>query len=154
MAVWAAGTVGALWAAHNASTARPGGLKELLEQGREGDEDGATNAAAELRELLQKLHSYGESIRDVVRYLQEHATLVAWLIDNFDNTAIEVEKSIATFRTSSGKVGERGAEVLEGSRTGQEFVARIGEGAERLSSDAESLSSSAKLPPLEANDGD
>lgn len=99
--------------------------------------------AAQLRDVLQKVESHGESIRNIVRYLQEHATLVAWLIDNFDQAAKDANRLLEEIRRSAGEVSDRGARVLEGSRTGLDFVNTIGESTKTLAGEADNLSSTA-----------
>lgn len=116
----------------------PESIKNFLE--RHADEgEGAASAAAELRALLEKVDARGEAIRNVVRYLQEHATLVAWLIDNFGNAAVEANEQLGKIRVSAAEVSARGGQVLEGSRRGQAFVDGIGKSAKALAGDADSL---------------
>lgn len=133
---------GFLLAKEGAKAKPPESVKELLEL--EGAAAGDVTALAEeMRELLEKIESHGESIRNIVRYLQEHATLVAWLIDNFDQAAKDANKLIEDIRGSAGEVSDRGARVLEGSRKGFDFVTTIGESTKTLAGEADSLSSTA-----------
>lgn len=118
-------------------------IKDFLQRNPEGAED-SDRLAVDLRGMLKEISSHGDSIRNVVRYLQEHAMLVAWLIDNFDQAAKDANKLISDVRVSSGEVSDRGARVLAGVRKGEDFVNGIVGSAKDLSGNADSLSVSAK----------
>lgn len=121
----------------------PETIKELIQIGSE-EELELQKVSYQLLDMLQKVESHGESIRNIVRYLQEHATLVAWLIDNFDQAAKDANKQLEAIRGSAGEVSDRGAKVLEGSRTGLDFVNTIGASTKTLAGEADNLSTSAK----------
>lgn len=124
-------------------TAKVATIAEFLKNNPPG-EPGSDPLASEIRTLLEHFRQSGESIRNIVRYLQEHATLVAWLIDNFDQAAKEANEQLAEITKSAGLVNDRGAKMLEGSRKGQDFVSGIAASATELAGDADSLSVSAE----------
>lgn len=118
-------------------------IAEFLQMNPTGT-PGSDPLADEIRTLLEHFRQTGESIRNIVRYLQEHATLVAWLIDNFDQAAKDANEQLAGIARSAGHVNDRGAKMLEGSRVGRDFVSGIARSAGNLAGDADSLSVSAE----------
>ncbi|RMG95840.1 MAG: hypothetical protein D6708_02895, partial [Candidatus Dadabacteria bacterium] len=60
----------------------PETLREFLELAREHPEGPWAPLGQDLEDRLRRLDSHADAIRDVVRRMQEHATLLGWVLDN------------------------------------------------------------------------
>ncbi|MBI5016647.1 MAG: methyl-accepting chemotaxis protein [Deltaproteobacteria bacterium] len=139
-AVWAVGLAGALL-----SLSRDPGPRATLHiadllRAAEGDPQHPQAAVAgEIRRLLEGVEASGKSIRNVVRHLQEHATLVAWVIDSLNDAVAGARTSLQSMQEAMGSVAEHASEVLSASQTGSSLIETMGDRTEELFQSADTL---------------
>jgi methyl-accepting chemotaxis protein len=135
-----AGTAGAVVWAFRGPIARPvGSLAELLEAVERDPGHPQAPLAAEVKRLLELVQASGKSIRDVVRQLQEHATLVAWVIDSLNHAVSGARANLASMQEAVRRVASHADEVLNASLRGSEFMEAMGGRTEDLFRSAETL---------------
>ena len=57
-----------------------------------------------------------------VRHLQEHATLVAWVIDTLNDAVAGARTSLSSMQEAMGRVAEHAGEVLSASQQGTALI--------------------------------
>jgi methyl-accepting chemotaxis protein len=143
LTVWTAcavGGVAALWWARSAPLART--LPQLVAQ-IEGDADHPqAGLMREVRGLIGRVEAHGLSVREVVRQVQEHATLIAWVIDTLNRAVANARDSLASMQAAMERVGEHAGEVLVASQKGVANLDSMGSSTEELFEGAETLNRS------------
>ncbi len=142
-AAWVAGAAGALsllWRGRPLPPART--LGELVEQVRDRPDHPQVGLVHELRGLVGRVEGHGSAARDVVRQVQEHATLIAWVIDTLDRAVSGASESLAAMQEAMGRVGEHAGEVLAASQLGVENLKVMGGSTEELFQGAQTLNRS------------
>ncbi|MEW6488171.1 MAG: methyl-accepting chemotaxis protein [Thermodesulfobacteriota bacterium] len=142
-AVWALGAAGALLL-HLRGRRLPHArsLRELLEQVEAHDDHPQIPLMDELRGLVGRVQAHGSAARDVVRQVQEHATLIAWVIDTLDRAVSGARESLAAMQEAMTRVGQHAGEVLAASGRGVEYLESMGGSTEELFQGAETLNRS------------
>lgn len=118
------------------------GLWELLRTTRERPDHPLASVSAELGGLLERVENSGKSIRDVVRHLQEHATLVAWVIDTLNDTVSGARKSLGSMQGAMHRVRDHAGEVLRASIQGADLIQDMGGRTEELFQSTDTLNQS------------
>lgn len=95
--------------------------------------------AAEIRRLLDGVEASGASIRNVVRHLQEHATLVAWVIDSLNEAVSGARASLGSMHEAMARVADHAGQVLSASLQGSAFIEDMGVRTEELYQSADTL---------------
>ncbi len=139
-AVCAAAVGGGLWLGRNQPP--PGGLKDLVREARGGRCSALVPVVQDVEALVDRFDVYGESIRDVVRRLQEHATVVAWVIDTLNTAVAGARDGLDGIHASMARVRDHAAAVRQASEEGAAFVADAGRSTEALFESAETLNRS------------
>lgn len=136
----AVGASGAVAWALFAPVARPAGsLPELLRAVELNPAHPQAPLAADVNRLVDLVEASGTSIRDVVRQLQEHATLVAWVIDSLNHAVGGARENLDSMQTALRHVESYAGEVLAASLRGAEFMEAMGGRTEDLFRSAETL---------------
>ncbi len=141
--VWAAFTVIAfiaLWLSRLAPTART--LPELVEQTQGNAQHPQAGLVEEIRGLVGRIEAHGLSVREVVRQVQEHATLIAWVIDTLNRSVENARNSLASMQVAMGRVGGHAGEVLSASQKGVANLESMGTSTEELFEGSETLNRS------------
>lgn len=143
VAVWAAGAAGTL-AIHARKRCLPHArsLAELLEQVQAHGDHPQAPLVEELRGMVGRVEAHGRAARDVVRQVQEHATLIAWVIDTLDRAVSGARESLAAMQEAMSRVGQHAGDVLAASRRGVEYLESMGGSTEELFQGAETLNRS------------
>lgn len=116
------------------------GLRDLL-----ASEDPADRRLAdEIRLLMRRVDGHGEAIREVVRGVQEHATLLAWVVDTQKRATSDADRSLDALQEAVGRVAEHAGSVLQASQQGLEFMGAVGTSTEGLFDSSETLSRAAE----------
>jgi methyl-accepting chemotaxis protein len=140
---WVLGTAGGVWASIRFQ--RPALARTLAELTRDVDDYPDHPQApllAEIRDLMGRVEGHGRAVRDVVRKLQEHATLIAWVVDTLNQAVSRARNSLGSMQGAMGHVGEHAGEVLRASHQGGEFIKVMGTSTEELFESAETLNRS------------
>lgn len=142
-AMWALGAAGAL-VLHLRGRCLPHArsLRELLDQVEAHGDHPQMPLVEELRSLVGRVEAHGSAARDVVRQVQEHATLIAWVIDTLDRAVSGARESLAAMQEAMTRVGQHAGEVLAASRRGVEYLESMGGSTEELFHGAETLNRS------------
>lgn len=120
----------------------PTSLTELLAAVATNPDHPQAPLATEIRLLGQRIEVHGDAVRSAVRELQEHATLVAWVIDTLNRAVAEARQSLDSMNQVMGQVGGHAANVLSASEQGMEFIEGMGDSTEALFQGAETLNQS------------
>ncbi|MHB8766122.1 MAG: methyl-accepting chemotaxis protein [Deferrisomatales bacterium] len=115
------------------------GLAAAAAVRRLGPDPAVAGPGSDVPELLGRVEGRGQAIRDVTRGLQEHATLLAWVVDSLGQTTAEVRSGIESFREAMGRVEGHAGEVLRSSQRGTEFIEAMGQSTEELFQGADTL---------------
>ncbi len=96
----------------------------------------------EIVSLSHRLEAHGEASREVVRRLQEHATLLAWVIDTLDHAVAGAHEGLDEMGAAAKRVRDRAAAVREMSADGMMAVDDLARASEQLHAEAETLNRS------------
>ncbi len=138
----ALGVLGALALGLGRATPRPTSLAGFVREAQGDPDHPLAPLAADIEALVARVDGHGQAIRAVVRRLQEHATLVAWVIDTLNHAVGEARESLATMQRAAGRVEEHAGEVFAASQKGVSFLDTMGGSTEELFQGAESLNRS------------
>jgi len=120
----------------------PGSLAELLDLAQADPDGPSAPLADELQERFRRLDTHGDAIRDVVRKLQEHATLLGWVIDTLAESVRGSRDGLRTMGDAGERVWQRAERVREASSQGLAFMDTLSQSTEELFSGAETLNRS------------
>jgi methyl-accepting chemotaxis protein len=141
--VWAAGTGACAWLlARGRQAPRAQTLSEWVRAAEARPDHPQACLAAEIRDLVGRLGVHGRAIREVVRKLQEHATVVAWVIDTLNGAVSEARESLRSMQEAMARVSEHAAEVRAASQHGEMLVESMGASTEAFFDSAEALNRS------------
>lgn len=142
-AVWAIGVAGAVALYRKGRPPPPArSLAELLQQVEAHTDHPQAPLVEELRGLVGRVEAHGSAAREVVRQVQEHATLIAWVIDTLDRAVSGARQSLSAMQEAMTRVGHHAGEVLAASRRGVDYLESMGGSTEELFQGAETLNRS------------
>ncbi len=96
----------------------------------------------EIQGLSHRLEAHGEASREVVRRLQEHATLLAWVIDTLDQAVAGAHEGLDRMEAAAKRVRDRAGAVRDMGADGMLAVDDLARASEQLHQEAETLNRS------------
>ncbi len=141
--LWAGAALGALLGQARHRRGPPPANLEALAAAVAADPDHPQAALlGDVQALAARVEGHGEDTRQVVRTLQEHATLVAWVLDTLNESMGEAQEALTRMQQVMGSVASHAAEVRTASQSGMELIESMGARTEDLFAGAETLNRS------------